>query len=131
MFRIHPRHLALIPLIALCGIVRGQPASQPADQLTPRWRTVARWYGRFDHNVEQYATREPGLFGMALSGAHYRQVARGNVVLREEVDDVLGLSRTVPESFSWDSAVSDLYYVNKDGSRVPAGDGGGGGASFG
>ena len=36
----------------------------------------------------------------------------------EETDPKRHIVRIVPESFSWSSKVGDLYYENKDGSRV-------------
>ena len=76
------RTFAFTFAIASAGVARGEPTTQPGgDDLTPRWRVVARWYGSFDDDVVRYATREPGLFGMALSGAHFHQVSRGHVVL--------------------------------------------------
>ncbi len=117
-------------VLALAAFAWSTPATallaSPPEDPEPRWRTVARWYGSFDHDGVKYASREPGMFGMALSSPHHHQVSSGTIVLREEVDDAFGMRRTVAESLSWSTSVTDMYYVERDGTRVKAGSGGSG-----
>src|SRR5688572_23732386 len=110
---------------------RAEPAATQPDDFEPRYRTVARWTGTITMRIRNYATREPGgAFGTALSGPNSVEDSTAQVEIREEADEVDGAERTVIESVTWSSKVGDLYYQNKDGSRVGAGPGGSGGGSY-
>src|SRR5438309_1261012 len=117
--------LLLVLATMAAGIARGASTTQPNDGNEGKSVVVARWYGTVDRSSVAYATREPSGFGMGLSSPNFKEETQVHVVLREEIHPVLG-ARTVIEHLSWSSRVSDLYYLNKDGSRVPAGTGGGG-----
>src|SRR5687768_2980785 len=124
------RRLALMILLAIVVRAGGEPPATQPDAFEPRYRTVARWTGTIKMRIRSYATREPGLFGLALSAPNNLEESTAQVSIREEADEVDGARRTVVESLTWSSKVSDLYYQNKDGSRVAAGPGGGGGGSY-
>ena len=85
---------------------------------------VSHWYGEAHLTRESYAGGGPGgALGVALSTPHSKTEATMTAVLREEIDPLLK-RRVIVESISWTSSVSDLYYVNPDKSKVPAGKGG-------
>ena len=93
-------------------------------------RIVARWQGNIQGRHRTYATREPGGLGALLSGPNSEETISVNIALREELAGSNGKHRTVVESIDWSSTVGDLYYENRDGSRAPAGNGGGKQISF-
>jgi len=118
--------LGLLLLVHGGAVDAADPSSRPEGR---RFKTVARWYGDLYARRHHNATREPGAFGLRFSSPNSVQVTRANVVLREEIDEAGIETRTVVESIHWTSTVSELYYQNKDGSRVGAGSGGTGGAN--
>jgi hypothetical protein len=68
--------------------------------------------------------------GMGLVRPNHVQTTDVAVTLREEIDVETGLRQTVVEQMNWTSQVSELYYINPDGSHIPAGAGGSFSRSF-
>jgi hypothetical protein len=122
----------LVLMVTLLVLMAHGPsgAAPPGKPYVPQYRPTARWYGDMSGQDHSYARREPGGLGLSLSQPNSVQPTRVRVVLREEIDDAIGEHRTVVESLSWSSSIRDLYYLNKDGSRVAAGAGGSGSGSY-
>jgi len=126
----------LVVVIAFClqGLWLVGPSSaatNPSTRPAAARRVVARWYGQMSGIHQTYASREPGALGLSMSRPNMQQQTQARVVIREEVDDLTAARHAVVESLAWSSSVGDLYYLNKDGSRVRAGGGGGGSGSYG
>ena len=125
--------VAAYAIILAVSTGRGETPAAPATSLPPPTpsssdepppRVVSHWYGEAHLTRESYAGGGPGgAFGVALSTPHSKTEATMTAVLREEIDPLLK-RRVIVESISWTSSVSDLYYVNPDKSKVPAGKGG-------
>lgn len=113
----------------LLGLYTGSGAEGPSEQPARQYRTIARWYGQISGYEQTYASFGK-LGSLVLAQQNMLQRTSVSIVLREEVDSLSGIPRTVVESFSWSSGVTDLYYVNRDGSHIPAGKGGSASRSF-
>jgi hypothetical protein len=97
------------------------------QDFNPKYYTVANWTGNIKIRHRKYATREPGdVFGTSLNAPNTLEESSAQIAFREEVDPLDGDMRIIMEKVEWKSNVSDLYYLNKDGSKVAAGPGGSG-----
>jgi hypothetical protein len=106
---------AAVLLTATLGAARAAAAQ---DGGTVFWTgTMHRW-------ERQAATSQRGVFGLALSSPHSYTTTSLSLTLEERRDTPASYPRLVLVEGYWKCSVGDLYYVDPDGNRHPAGRGG-------